>query len=505
MSRIGIRLKKVAIFIHGWMGVAFCLIFLLWFTSGIVLIYCDYPRVSEADRLAHSPPLDVSHIQLSPARALARLQSSNVPTEVRLISFDGRPAYRFHFGRGEAMVYADNGEIQSAFSPEITLRIASAWTRQPAENARVEVITQEDQWTVSGEFRALRPIRKYSWPDGEDIYVSIVTGDVVQYTTRASRIGAYFGAIPHWLYFTPLRKHGNVWSRVVIWVSGLGTIATVLGLVIGVWTYSSPNPFRYAGKPSRIPYAGPKRWHMILGLVFGPLACTWVFSGMLSMDPFPQLQSGSSSVTGVRLGQALRGLSLSMEAFSAKLPQEALAEIGSDFHPEELELSSFLGEPIYLATTASNQTRIVPVRSRPTDEFDRESIVAGLRQAAKPFELEQVRLVTQYEAYYLDRHKLLPLPVIFVQLNDKERSMYYVDPKTARIVQAYDSHARWNRWLYHGLHSLDLPWLYRYRPVWDIVVLILLAGGITLCITSLLLAWRVVWRTLGPRDSAHSS
>jgi hypothetical protein len=504
MFRIGIRLKKIAIFVHGWMGVAFCLIFLLWFTSGMVLIYCDYPRVSAADRLAHSPPLDASKIHLSPAQALARLQSSNVPTEASLISFDGRPAYRFHFGRDEAMVYADNGEVQSAFSPEITLRTASAWTGQPAENARVETITQEDQWTVSGEFRALRPIRKYVWPDGEEVYVSAVTGTVVQYTTKASRIGAYFGAIPHWLYFTPLRKHGNVWSRVVIWVSGLGTIVTVLGLVIGVWTYSPSKPFRYAGKPSRIPYRGQKRWHMILGLIFGPLACTWVFSGMLSMDPFPQLQSGSSSVTGVRLAQALRGLPPLMSAFSDKLPQEALVEIGSDFHPEELELASFLGAPIYLATAAPNRRRIIPIRGRPTDEFDRQSIVAGLRQAAKPFELEQVRLVMRYETYYLDRHNLLPLPVIFVQLNDKERSMYYVDPKTARIVQAYDSHSRWNRWFYHGLHSLDLPWFYRYRPVWDIVVLILLVGGTALCVTSLLLAWRLAWRTLGQRDQ-HSS
>lgn len=29
----------------------------------------------------------------------------------------------------------------------------------------------------------------------------------------------------------------------------------------------------------------------------------------------------------------------------------------------------------------------------------------------------------------LSCHHLLPLPVIFVQLNDQERSAYYVDPK----------------------------------------------------------------------------
>ena len=50
------------------------------------------------------------------------------------------------------------------------------------------------------------------------------------------------------------------------------------------------------------------------------------------------------------------------------------------------------------------------------------------------------------------------------------------------------------RWLYHGLHSLNFPWLYKYRPLWDIVVISFMVGGTALCVTSLILAWRVVWR-----------
>jgi hypothetical protein len=54
--------------------------------------------------------------------------------------------------------------------------------------------------------------------------------------------------------------------------------------------------------------------------------------------------------------------------------------------------------------------------------------------------------VTEYESYYLDRHNRLPLPVLFVQLSDREQSKYCVDPKTARIVLSYNSHS--HRWLY---------------------------------------------------------
>ena len=53
-----------------------------------------------------------------------------------------------------------------------------------------------------------------------------------------------------------------------------------------------------------------------------------------------------------------------------------------------------------------------------------------------------------------------------------------------------------SRWLYHGLHSLDFPWLYNYRPLWDIVVITFMVGGTALCVTSLILAWRVLGRRL---------
>jgi hypothetical protein len=52
------------------------------------------------------------------------------------------------------------------------------------------------------------------------------------------------------------------------------------------------------------------------------------------------------------------------------------------------------------------------------------------------------------------------------------------------------------RFFYNGLHSLNFPWLYNYRPLWDIVVITFMTGGTALCVTSLILAWRVLGRTL---------
>ena len=49
--------------------------------------------------------------------------------------FDGRPAYRFLFGRDSLLVYADNGQLQDDFPGPLTLRIAAAWAGQPAAGA----------------------------------------------------------------------------------------------------------------------------------------------------------------------------------------------------------------------------------------------------------------------------------------------------------------------------------------------------------------------------------
>ena len=451
-------------------------------------MYWSYPEVSSADRLAHLRALDPSGIRVTPAEALSKLGETRPPNQVIIEMLDHRPAYRSRFGRTPRIVYADTGKLLSSLSQADALRIAAAWTGQPEGTARFEgSLTQEDQWTVSGEFRSLRPLLKYSWPDGQEVYVSSVTAQVEQYTTRTTRLAAYFGAIPHWLYFTPLRRNGAVWSQVVIWSSGIATSAAILGLVVGTWI-SVP--------ARRIPYSGMKRWHTLLGLVFGAIATTWAFSGMLSMDPFP-LESDNEA--GPAIANALRGGRLNLDAFSPIDPQQAIAQIGTSLRVKQLELGMFAGEPIYFARESLRNSRIVAVNSSPVVEFDHRRILELVAKAVEPARLAETRIVTGYEAYYLDREHQRPLPVLFVRLNDAEGSMYYIDPRSARIVAGYGRGSRWNRWLYHGLHSLDFPLLYRYRPAWDIVVLLLLLGGAALCVTSVLLATqflqrKIVWR-----------
>ncbi|HLI83093.1 MAG TPA: PepSY domain-containing protein [Bryobacteraceae bacterium] len=484
--------RRWAILTHRWLGVSLCVLFAMWFVSGIVLMYCDYPAISDRDRLARAAPLEAARVRLSPAEAYERLNAIEKPSGCRLLMFDGRPAYRFEFGRDTLLVYADDGELQDDFPPDLLLRSAARWTGQSGARAHREgPLTAADQWTVSGEYRDLRPLMKYIWPDGEQVYVSSVNGEVVQYTTRASRLGAWFGAIPHWLYFTPLRRQGAIWNRVVVWASGIGTVASLFGLAVGLLLYSPRRRrYRFPRGPSSIPYAGQKRWHTIFGLLFGLVTCTWVFSGMLSMDPFGWQEGPDDS----RFAQALRG-PLDMSAFTAKSPPQALAESGPN--TRELELAMFAGRPVYLAHYApepaspgAGSSIVIPLDGPARPYFDPARITQVLAQAARPLELAEVRVVDRYEAYYVDRHHRKPLPVLAVRLNDRDRSLFYIDLKTARIAESYANLSRWNRWLYHGLHSFDLPWLYRHRPSWDLAVLGMMLGGTALSLTSVIIGWR---------------
>ncbi len=365
--------KKTAILCHRWMGVAFCLLFSWWFVSGIFMMYWDYPSVSEADRLERAPALDASQVKLAAAEAYATLGLDQAPGSIRLATFDGRPAYYFRSGRSEAIVYADTGAQQDVFPPELNLRTAAAWTGQPASAAKIEELMEPDQWTLDGGLRSLLPLWKYSWPNGDQVYISDGTGEVAQFTTRSSRLFAELGPIPHWLYYTPLRKNGPLWSKVVIWSSGIATVAALMGLIAGLLMYSP-------SRKNSIPYKGQKRLHHILGLFFGIVACTWAFSGMLSMDPFPIRSAGGR---GIGISGALRGKRPPLSQYAAKPPREALAQLGPAFKTKELELTSFAGDPVYLATGARGETRVIRMIGEPLESFDPKRILNVVMSTAK--------------------------------------------------------------------------------------------------------------------------
>src|SRR5207247_11312521 len=110
----------------------------------------------------------------------------------------------------------------------------------------------------------------------------------------------WFAAIPHWMYFTPLRVKGETWRQVVLWTSGVGAALALLGLVLGFTQFSTR-------------YSGLMRWHYVTGAIFGTLTLTLVVSGWLSMEPFFWASGGRA--TWIRILQTLSGDPLDAASF----------------------------------------------------------------------------------------------------------------------------------------------------------------------------------------------
>ena len=595
---------RFLIFFHRWVGVALCVVFLFWFPSGIGMMYWTFPDVSAGDRLDRSPKLDPAKIMLSPEEAAEKAGLQANPTQIRLNSFDGRPVYRVSGGGagrggrggGGRIIYADTGEEQTEVSTEMLDRIASAWAGRPFDEATKAPVEEPDQWTVAGQLRNSQPLYKYSWPDGQQVYASGGSGEVVQYTTFAKRLAAHVSAIPHWLYYTPLRKHQPQWLRFMIWSSLIGTVGAVLGIVVAVWMYSPKRRYRLKGQATGIPYRGQKRWHWIFGMVFGVATVTWTFSGLMTLGPFPIVQRltqpaqragqrgeaqatqqqrpeqqpdpeqaqtaggaqrgrGTQTSEGPRsngqrsemgrgsrggreneggrgggnrgrrgepadgqgrnvqaaanptapgagprgggpqgIAGALRGR-VRMTDFASVHPRDLLAKV-ADLDVRELEWTSFAGTPLFNANLSGGESHLLSMDGTLVNGFDMQRVIDIIKGAVPDPNVVTLDVIDQYDLYYLDRTRQRPLPVIRVLMNDEEKTRYYVDPKSARVVTTYSNRNWVNRWLYTALHSLNFPFLYNHRPLWDIVVITFMVGGTALCVTSLVLAWRTLGRKL---------
>jgi hypothetical protein len=178
-------------------------------------------------------------------------------------------------------------------------------------------------------------------------------------------------------------------------------------------------------------------------------------------------------------------------------PAEAASRLQGCIRPVELEMILFRGQPYYLAKGRNSEVQLVSAESGtgtciaevPADELRAASQSAA---GGAPI-VEETRLNT-YDAYYYDRDREKPLPVLRIRFADPRRTWLYVNPRTGLIAARYTNRSRLERWLYSGLHDLDFPFLYWRRPAWDLTVIVLSLGGLALSITSLVLALKYLRR-----------
>lgn len=261
-----------------------------------------------------------------------------------------------------------------------------------------------------------------------------------------------------WLYPTVLRQHTVVWAQVVIWLTLISLFLTVTGVIIGIKQLR----WRSAGRKS--PYQAWALWHHYAGLFFGLFTFTWVLSGLFSMNPWGLLESRPFVAERNLLNGVNQSVSEIVEAIDTVLPAVPAQAV-------RLESAYWLGEPYFLAWDAQgNATRLAANGAQSiASEDDVNSAIQtlGMQEA-------MVDRMVDEGAYYYGIHEEVRLPVW--RITDAIGDRLYISEDTGFLQVTVDYHAALNRWLFQAMHSLDFHPYMRWRPLWDLLMLVLLAG-----------------------------
>ncbi|WP_394841769.1 hypothetical protein LZC95_32420 [Pendulispora brunnea] len=461
--------------VHRWLGVPMALLVLVWFVSGIVMaLGGGFPEVTERDRLERGGPL-----AFLPDAALAFPADIEVAGAVRIVPRLGKPTWEIESARGLVQYDAASGVRLPAPSYADARALARQWLGTELEVAAM--VHAPDTWTPRAEAQGWLPMLHAAAPDGSEVYVSLAKGRVVQHSTARARLLAWLGAIPHWVYFVPLRRHAALWKWLVIALSTLGACAALSGITLGVL-----RAYRHWARHGRF---GPFRksafaWHHGAGLTMGALVFTWLVSGALSLDPFALDAHGSPRAVD---RERARGGRFEPRAFVRSV-RDAADACSPHLVVRSLELVQIAGEPFYVcrespvrAMALSASREDPPLTRLPAPWLEREIAAITLDGATRVTELEVP------DAYYYPTHfnPDLPFPVLKVESGPV---VHYIDETTGRILRRHDATSRTYRWLYHGFHSLDLPSLLARPRLWYAVIIVLSILGAVVAATATWLA-----------------
>jgi uncharacterized iron-regulated membrane protein len=474
-------MMRLLLLAHRYLGIAVGLLMVMWCLSGVVMMYHSYPALGESARLKHLAPLEWREC----CKISETLLTKTTPAGHAAIEMlAGRPVLYLDPKVDPRPVDLLTGSFIDGISVEQAATVARSFAGQAHGAPRLLGLIGGDQWTVAGDLNADRPLFHFALDDvsGTELYVSSITGRAVQITTARERFWNWLGAVPHWLYFSELRRNAWAWSQVVIYASLLGCFLAGIGIYLG-WRQLAAQP---AGRWS--PYQGFNLWHHAAGLIFGILTLSWVLSGLLSMNPWGWLESSGAQSENAKLRGA---------------PEPALARIGTALQTfangaasdaVSLRVAPFNGEIYFIATTAEGERRRfdAAAAAAPLSSDDLKFLARVLTGAGAPI---TPQLMSYEDNLYFSHHRdVVALPV-YRMILPGSGTRYYVDPVTGMLVAKLDANARAYRWLHEGLHRLDFTASLRGRPQWDVLMLVLLSGVTFVCVTGAYLGFRRLTRS----------
>jgi hypothetical protein len=527
--------RKALIYSHRWLGIAVGIVFVAWCISGFVLMYYGIPTLKAGERLMRLPPLDLSTVRVAPAEAVRNLKLKD-PARLRISMQGSRPVYRINTGRGFgnwAVVYADTGEKMKPMDADAAMDWMRRFRPDYASSLRYDAyLTSPDHFVRIPAMQVHLPFHRIALGDraGTEYYVSEKTGEAV---VKADRIGRILGFTGYTLHRFFWWRHKSWYNDFLYWISWIGIVMCVTGLVVGVWRYGLSARFRQKGKQSHSPYHGWMKWHHYAGLIFGLITFTWMVSGAVDVPGIPGLANVASpsqaDFTPAQLRQGARsnqgtGAPVNLEAITIEHIRQSAAAVASSFAPKELELLEVGEKPYFIAYRAPaseqevenwkiqsgldslspnlDQDHVLVSATAPErgvfSLFDDDTMLEVARAAMPGTAVKDAVMLNEYDDYYYYSvasfnvglmKPVRTLPVLRVRFNDPKQTWLYMTPSHGQMTHA-TGEGRAVRWSLYGFHALDFAFLYNRRPLWDIVVIALLIGSTVLSSTTLLPMYR---------------
>ncbi|WP_431202376.1 PepSY domain-containing protein [Bradyrhizobium betae] len=465
-------MMNAMVLLHRWLGIAFCLLFAMWFATGIVMHFVPFPSLTEAERFARLAPVGGSLVTMSAHDAVVASEIADA-RRVRLIRRSDGPVYIVSGPSRVRAFRALDGTDASVTSSEVALAIAREHARRRGlDVAGAAILTRADydQWSVPNGFDRHRPLFRVALGDaaGTEVYVSSLTGEVVLDTTRSERGWNWAGSVLHWIYPTVLRSNWALWDGAVWTLSLLALIAAVLGAVLGLAR------LRLRGRQLSSPYRGWHALHHVIGLVATAFVLTWIFSGWLSMDhgrlfSRGELTTAEAGVIDVSPDWTTAASLDRMPISSAAREVEWFAFDGKINRRERLGLDKQAlvrpanGESEFLSAleVGNLMTRVAAGCGAPSslagdDDYPAHSIIARA-------------------------------PVYRSRCGDL---WFDIDGADGRVLQRLDASRRAYRWVYSALHTFDFPVLLAHPQLRDVLIVGLCALGLAFSVTGIVIGWR---------------
>lgn len=456
---------------HRWLGLLLGLLVLSWFISGLVMMYVPYPSLTQSERLSHLTPIDLQAVKVNVANHFSA-NSALQPDNVRLAMLHHRPAYFFMIDKQWQAIWADNG---GRIVVDHQLLIDAAMVFMPS--ARINQLSpiERDQWSLSTKYDAHRPLYLAELDDelGTHFYLSGNTGEVLIDTSRQERAWNWAGAVIHWIYFTPLRVHAELWRQVILWTSFCSMVLVGIGFYLGIHRLRLTQKY----KNNRVtPYTGWKKWHHLIGLAGSIFCLTWLLSGWLSVKPFDWISDRKLSEQ-----ERMKWSGQPLKVSDMTLPNQLRSGI------KALHWINFAGKTYLLGSDENQDWLIDKATGQLLKPFTHRVLLKQIEQLQPRHTIKSVSWLSNGDIYYRSTSNKPTVPALRIVFNDPHHTSYYIDPKTTTIVASVDDQSRLYRWLFHALHRLDFPKLIHVEWLRKTLIFALSSLGIILSLAGVII------------------